>query len=140
MPSRSQLFSQLIFSASALLNYFRALFSFCLCFSRLFLLTHSPVSHCSQSPSFASIFTHLPLLWRSTCPPAPLHSLHSLFLRGGKYWSTNTLLLYLSTFFWYQYFTPLLIFLATFYFLLLTFLNTNTCTFYNRLSVSPRQI
>ena len=36
--------------------------------------------------------------------------------RGGKQWSTNTLLLYLSTFLWYQYFTPLLIFLTTFYF------------------------
>ena len=35
------------------------------------------------------------------------------------------LLLYLSTFVWYQYFTPLLIFLTTFY-----ILNTNTCTFY----------
>ena len=45
--------------------------------------------------------------------------------RGGKYWSTNTSLLHLSTCFWYQYFTPLRLFTLTSY-----MLNTNTCTFY----------
>ena len=43
-------------------------------------------------------------------------------------WSTNTLLLYLSTFFWYQYFTSLLI--LRLFTLTSHMLNANTCTFY----------